>query len=60
MRPSVAVMVDVPREPNVCPVAAVAVLPLTVATAVFEEDQVTAEVKFCMLPSLNVPVAVNC
>jgi hypothetical protein len=38
----------------------VAVLPLTVATAVFEEDQVTAEVKFCMLPSLNVPVAVNC
>jgi hypothetical protein len=32
---------------------------LTVATAEFEEDQVTEFVRFCVLPSLNVPVAVN-
>jgi len=31
----------------------------TVATAEFEEDQVTELVRFCVLPSLNVPVAVN-
>ena len=31
-----------------------------VATLVLEEDQVTELVRFCVLPSLNVPVAVNC
>ena len=33
---------------------------LTVATAEFEDDHVTEFVRFCVLPSLNVPVAVNC
>jgi len=33
---------------------------LIVATAGFEEDQLTDVVKFCVLPSVNVPVAVNC
>ena len=31
-----------------------------VATLVLEEDQATELVRFCVLPSLNVPVAVNC
>lgn len=31
-----------------------------VATLVLEEDQVTELVRFCVLPSLYVPVAVNC
>jgi hypothetical protein len=31
-----------------------------VATLVAEELQLTEVVKFCVLPSLNVPVAVNC
>jgi hypothetical protein len=34
--------------------------PLMVATAVLEEAQVTAPVKFCVEPSVYVPVAVNC
>jgi hypothetical protein len=34
--------------------------PLMVATAVLEELQVTELVRFCVLPSLYVPVAVNC
>jgi len=34
--------------------------PLIVATAVFVELQVTELVRFCVLPSLYVPVAVNC
>ena len=33
--------------------------PLTAAAAEFEEVQVTEVVRFCELPSLNVPVAVN-
>ena len=33
---------------------------LTVATEVFEELQVTEFVRFCVLPSLYLPVAVNC
>ena len=33
---------------------------LIVATAGFEEDQLIDVVKFCVLPSVNVPVAVNC
>lgn len=52
MLPSLAVIVDVPRIPNLLPVAAVAVLPFMVAMAVFEDDQLTAEVKFCVLPLL--------
>ena len=32
---------------------------LTVATAEFEDNQVTEFVRFCVLPSLKVPVAVN-
>jgi hypothetical protein len=44
--------------PGTTPVAR----PLTVivATAVFVEVQVTELVRFCVLPSLKVPVAVNC
>jgi hypothetical protein len=33
---------------------------LTVATAVAEEFHVAELVRFCVFPSLNVPVAVNC
>src|ERR1700678_977327 len=33
---------------------------LIVAVAVVPEDQVTVDVRFCVVPSLNVPVAVNC
>jgi hypothetical protein len=33
---------------------------LMAATLVAEELQLTEVVKFCVLPSLNVPVAVNC
>ena len=32
---------------------------LIVATPVFEEFQVAEPVRFCVVPSLNVPVAVN-
>ena len=51
----VAVMVEVPpataeASPEV----------LMVATPVFEDDQVTCVLIFCVLPSLYVPVAVNC
>src|SRR5215468_9205504 len=45
-------------EPIAAPVAKPVVLMLTVA--VFEEAQVAVLVRFCVLPSLNVPVAVNC
>jgi hypothetical protein len=34
--------------------------PLMVATELFEEFQLTELVRFCVLPSLYVPVAVNC
>lgn len=51
--PSVAVMVDVPR------LTPVATSPIMVATTVFEEVQVTEDVRFCVLPSLKVPVATN-
>ena len=44
-------------DPTALPVASPAVLML--ATAVFDELQVTELVRFCVLPSLNVPVAVN-
>ena len=35
-------------------------LTLTVATGAFEEVQVAELVRFCVLPSVNVPVAVSC
>ena len=53
--PTFAVMVTTPGD---CPVAAPAAL--TVATFVSEDVQVTPEVRVCLLPSLNVPVAENC
>lgn len=44
-------------EPTEFPVASPEALSVT--TAEFEEDHVTEVVRFCVLPSLNVPVAVN-
>lgn len=44
-------------EPTPIPVATPAAL--TVAVARLEEAQVTAFVRFWLLPSLNVPIAVN-
>ena len=44
-------------DPTALPVARPPVLML--ATAVFDELQVTELVRFCVLPSVNVPVAVN-
>ena len=49
---------DIVTTPGDCPTAAPAVL--TVATLVSEEAQVTPELNVCLLPSLNVPVAMNC
>ena len=43
--------------PTACPVASPPLL--IVAAAVFEELHTTELVRFCVLPSLNVPVAVN-
>ena len=55
MEPDVAVIC-------VVPVAAVSVSPseLGDAIAVLDEAQLTWLVRFCVLPSVNVPVAVNC
>ena len=53
--PRVALTVAVPVAREV-PSA----LELTVATAVFAEPQVAEAVRSCLLPSVNVPVAVNC
>src|SRR5271163_1345066 len=51
----VAVIVEVPTPaPEAKPTA------LIVAVAVVPEDQVTLDVRFCVEPSLNVPMAVNC
>jgi hypothetical protein len=44
-------------EPTAMPLAKPVVL--IVATAGFEELQVAEPVRFCVVPSLNVPVAVN-
>jgi len=53
--PNVAVIEDVPTDKAVPrPVE------LTVATASMAELQVTDAVKFCWVPSVKVPVAVNC
>jgi methylglyoxal synthase len=53
--PDVALIVEVPTP---APVASPDVL--IVAVVVVPDDQVTVDVKFCVVPSLNVPVAVNC
>jgi hypothetical protein len=51
----VAVIVEVPTPAPVARPAA-----LIVAVVVVPDDQVTVDVRFCVVPSLNVPVAVNC
>src|SRR5271163_1264337 len=51
----VAVIVEVPTPAPLARPAA-----LIVAVAVVPEDQVTLDVRFCVEPSLNVPMAVNC
>ena len=53
--PDVALIVEVPTP---APVASPDVL--IVAVEVVPELHVTVPVKFCVEPSLNVPVAVNC
>ena len=55
MDDDVAVIVEVPTPAPVARPAA-----LIVAVVVVPEDQVTLDVRFCVEPSLNVPVAVNC
>jgi hypothetical protein len=55
MDDDVAVMVEVPTPAPVARPAA-----LIVAVVVVPDDHVTLDVKFCVVPSLNVPVAVNC
>ena len=59
------------REFDVIPPCAALIVPVPVpapvakpdaliaATAEFDEDHVTEFVRFCVVPSLNVPVAVN-
>jgi methylglyoxal synthase len=51
----VAVIVEVPTPAPVARPAA-----LIVAVVVVTDDHVTVLVRFCVVPSLNVPVAVNC
>jgi len=51
----VAVIVELPTPAPVASPAA-----LIVAMVVVPEVQVTLDVTFCVVPSLNVPVAVNC
>src|SRR5277367_4667594 len=53
--PDVALIVEVPTP---APVARPAVV--IVAVAVVPDDHVTLDVRFCVVPSLKVPVAVNC
>src|ERR1700678_4029482 len=55
MDDDVAVIVEVPTP---APLARPVVL--IVAVVVVSEDQVTLDVRFCVEPSLNVPVAVTC
>ena len=57
--PEVAVMVVVPT-PTLVARPSVPVAPLMVAMPVADELHVTVPVRFCVLPSVNVPVAVNC
>ena len=59
MEPEVAVMATVPAAtPRDNPF--VGDVSFTVATAVFEELQSTLDVRFCVLLSVYVPVAMNC
>src|SRR5271167_485290 len=53
--PDVALIVEFPTPAPVARPAA-----LIVAVVVVPDDQVTVDVRFCVAPSLNVPVAVNC
>jgi hypothetical protein len=53
--PEAAWIVEVPA-----PTAVAKPVPLIVATELFEELQATEFLRFCVLPSLYVPVAVNC
>jgi hypothetical protein len=55
MDDDVAVIVEVPTPAPVARPAA-----LIVAVVVVPDDQVTVDVRFCVVPSLKVPVAVNC
>jgi len=55
VEPELAVMVAVPT-----PVPVANPLPATVATVIEDEPHVTELVRVCVLPSLYVPVAVNC
>lgn len=56
--PEVAVMTDVPAaSPMARPGAPFTLMP---ATEGFPEVHCTEPVMFCVLPSLNVPIAVNC
>ena len=53
--PDVALIVEVPTPAPVARPAA-----LMVAVVLVPDDHVTVLVRFCVEPSLNVPVAVNC
>jgi hypothetical protein len=53
--PDVALIVEVPTPAPVASPDA-----LIVAMVLVPDDHVTVEVRFCVVPSLNVPVAVNC
>jgi hypothetical protein len=55
MDDDVAVIVELPTPAPLARPAA-----LIVAIEVMPEDQVTVDVRFCVVPSLKVPVAVNC
>jgi hypothetical protein len=59
MEPEVAVIFAVP-VPELVASPAVPLALLMTATFAFEELQVTVEVTSCVLPSVYVPVAVNC
>jgi hypothetical protein len=55
VEPDAAEIISIPAAtPLTRPVA------FTVATLVFEDDQLAESVRSCVLPSPNVPVAVNC
>jgi hypothetical protein len=57
--PEVAVMLAEPT-PTLCASPAVLGVLLIVAVETVSEDHVAVLVRFCVLPSVNVPVAVNC
>ena len=57
--PNVAVIVVAPCVDEVAsPLEPTALL--MVAIPVFEEVQVTDDVRFCVVASVNIPVAINC